>query len=201
MTPIFPQAKMFKSFGLDVTNQNLDILNGTFFKRENHFLYNTHSPFEFDKVEYLEDLDIIVLHSLEFGFSLRIYNVSYESITTEFWNALDFNSKIKNNFKFCESGKYSKEYSTFYAYVELYASDEKSILFQLFPDYKSDYTDGFLNSLFNIYNFEFEESIEKIYDIKKKESISSMNSFSIKKFDSILEKEISFFSYNALLYL
>lgn len=201
LIPIFPQAKVFKSFGINVEKQDLNICFGTSFKRDNHFLYNSFSPFDFDRVEYLEDKDIIVLHSDEFGFSLRIYFVSFKTITLDFWKSLDSKSEIKNNIKICKSGKYDKNTSSFFAYTELYASTSKSILFQLFPDYKSDYTDGFLNTLFNINNLDFESSIKSIHDIKEKESISTMNSFCIQKYDSILEREIPFFSYNALLYL
>lgn len=201
ITPIFPQAKIYQPFGLNFLEDKVNISSGTYFNRTGEFFYNTVSPFNFDKVEYLEDNDLIVLHSEEFGFSLRLYFVSYKSITSDFWNALDLNSGIKNKIKICKSGKYLKGISTFVAYTEMYASSNDSILFQIFPEKNIKYSTDYLKSLFSLYNLDIEKSFENFEEIKKKESISMINSFLIKKFDSILQKEISFFSYNALLYI
>lgn len=202
-TDIFPQAKLFKPFGLGVQENVLSLHWGTFFQKKKIFLFDIFAPFTFEEVEYLEDLDMVVLHSIAYGFSLRVYFVSYETLTLDFWDALDTSSPLPARTKIGKSGKILGSLQPFSTYVELYADSPDSILPELFlkkfPDFSlEDFTKDFIQSYADINCI----GVPKLWDCfrrtKEKESIDSINSFSCVKHDDLLDKTLTFYSYSSM---
>lgn len=197
----FPNTKAIYPFGLAFKNHSIQFNVGSTFGKKKTFFYDTYSPFEFKSVEYLEDLDMIVLHS-EFGFSVRIYSVQYETITEDFWIALDSNSSIQEQTKIGKSGKL-RYYSPFEAYIEIYSENSHSILNSILEvKYNSSQREPYsletLFQFFDVYSIEHSEGLRQLKDYTEKESISMMNSFVCQKKDDLLDKEVFFYSYNAL---
>lgn len=197
---VFNNTKVIQPFGLYLNNGKLSFSSKTCFGRSKTFLYDVIAPFDFERVEYLEDLDMIILHS-KFDFSFRIYNVNYASITQEFSNALDDKTTLKMNTKICKCGEV-KYYSPFEASVEIYAKDHSVLSSILFLRYATSYLDPYdinmVLQLLDIYCIDHLKGMEYIKELKEKESISLMNPFLCIKKDKLLDKELIFYSFNAL---
>ena len=197
----FPNTKVIQPFGIGAKNQELIFHTGTSFGKQKTFFYDTYTPFDFESVEYLEDKDILILHS-SFGFSVRIHHIKYESLTEEFWKALDDSSPIPANTKIGKSGKLHY-YTPFEAFIEIYTEESDNLFSSLLQIrfnscYNQEFSFDTLKAIFDIYSIDHTEGMNQIQDIQRKESISFMNSFFCKKYDSLLEKEIFLYSYTAL---
>jgi hypothetical protein len=195
---IFPQTNLTQPFGLGVKNGNVFFSNGSYYGKRRVYYYDTYSPIDFDSVDYNEDLDIICLHSLEYKFSIRIHFVSYKTITEKFWNSLDNNLGLSKSDKICKSGKVLERLQPFSAYLELYTDTTDSTLFQLLPDDSQSFSSEFLENYYIVNCLNPKDSSEELQQIKEKEHIQYMNSFSCLKYDSIEDKDLYFFSYNAI---
>ena len=195
---IFPQAKVFQPFGLGVKDGEIFLYTGTSFRKERICYYDTFAPFDFDIVEYLEDLDMIILKSSKMNFSIRISYVDYESITQDFWNSLDDNILLTRNSKICKSGKILERLQPFTAYIELYTENINSELFQFISSDQPCFSDEFLQNFFIVNCLDEKDSLERLCRIQEKESIYTMNSSFCYKFDSLENKDLYFFSYNYL---
>lgn len=195
---IFPQAKIFEPFGLNTKDGNIFLSFGTSFQKSRIYYYDTFSPFDFDQVDYLEDLDMIILRSKNLGFSMRIYYVQYETITESFWNSLDNDIKLSSNSKICKSGKILGRLQPFTAYVEFYIDNTNSDLFYLITRDTQDFSSEFLQNYYIVNCLDKEDSSRSFFEIKEKESIKYMNSFSCLKYDSIEDKDLYFFSCSLL---
>lgn len=195
---IFPQAKVFQPFGLGAKDGHIFLSTGTYYRREKIFYYDTYSPFDFEQVELLEDQNIILLKSLEFEFTVRVYFVSCPTITESFWNSLNSRKNLLQKTLLCKSGKILDRLQPFTAYVELYTEKDSSLLFQLASSDTQSYSDEFMNNFHVINCLDSKDSTERLLDIQKKESIVYMNSFSCHKYDALEDKNLYFFSYNAL---
>lgn len=195
---IFPQAKIFEPFGLNTKDGNIFLSFGTSFQKSRIYYYDTFSPFDFDQVDYLEDLDMIILRSKNLGFSMRIFYVQYETITENFWNSLDNNIKLSSNSKICKSGKILGRLQPFTAYVEFYTENINSELFQFISSDQPCFSDEFLQNFFIVNCLDEKDSLERLCRIQEKESIYTMNSSFCYKFDSLENKDLYFFSYNYL---
>lgn len=197
---IFSNTKIIQPFGIFLKENDLIFSSSTCFGRARTFYYDVFAPFNFERVEYLEDLNLIVLHS-DFGFSMRIYNVLFETITPDFWNSLDNNKSLNRGSKICKSGKI-KYLSPFEAKLEIY-SESPSVLSSILSlkysvNYLLPYHTEMILDFLNIYGLDHEKGIQTLEEIKIKESIVLMNSFICIKKDKILNKNLTFFSYNAL---
>lgn len=197
---MFPRTKILSPFGICFKENTLSFSSKTYFGKDKTFFYDTLSPFDFERVEYLEDLDLIVLHS-NFGFSFRISNVIYSTITKEFWNSLDNKKVLKRGTKICKSGNI-KYCSTFGAEIEFY-SEEHSIFSTILKlryneAYLEEYDINMLISFFDIFNINHKRGLNEIEEIRETNSISLMNPFLCIKKDKLLNKELIFYSYNAL---
>jgi len=197
---VFSKTKILQPFGICLEDNKINFSSRTCFGKNRTFYYDTYSPFNFEEVEYLEDLNLIILHS-NFGFSFRIYNVVYESITPEFWKSFDNRTLLKMNTKICKSGEV-KYYSPFKGYVEIY-SEKHSVLSAILglryeTSYLEEYDINMILSFFDIYCIDHREGINRLNEIKEKESIALMNPFLCIKKDKLLDKELIFYSFNAL---
>lgn len=199
-TEIFPGTKILQPFGIFLDKDQISFSSKTSFGKAETFLYDVIAPFDFERVEYLEELDLIVLHS-NFGFSFRIYNVSFASITQEFSNALDNGTILKRNMKICKCGEV-KYHSPFKAHIEIYAESYSvfsSILSMRFPTtYLKPYDMDMIIQFLNIFCIDHEKGIKELKELKEKESIKLMNPFLCIKKDKLLDKELIFYSFSAL---
>lgn len=200
---LFPQAKVLYPFGLGVQDNSLTLHWGTFYQKKRIFYYDIFSPFNFNSVEYFEDMDMIVLHSTEYGFSIRVYFVSYETLSLDFWEALDGNKQLRHNAKIGKSGKVFRTLEPFTTYMEMYSNSEDSILPDLFlkkyPEYSpGDFTEEFLHNYTDISCIKLVDLLDTFQRIKEKESILSINSFSCVRHDELLDKEVTFYSYSSM---
>ena len=197
-TSIFPQSKLIYPFGLYAKKGKIFLSTGVSFGNKKFFLNDSIAPFDFDKVEYLESSDIIILRNFEFNFSIRIYDVSYDTISEEFWDSLDRGASLKRGRKICKSGKASPEDSCFLSSVEVYTDSADSILFSLVPETDRDLSEEFLDNFYMINCLNPQATLQSISELKEKESIQWMNSFQCYKQDSLENKNLFFFSYSAV---
>ena len=198
----YPQTKLFSPFGIGIKERTVRFNFGSFFGRSGSFLYKTIAPFDFEKVEYNEDLDIITLHS-SFGFIIRLYDIKYETITNEFWDSFDNKTVLRKNSEICKSGKVRVNHTSL-AYMELISESTDSLLYDLLKlkfetvNLFEDYSFDCLSKFFDIYAIEHTDGMNQIKTSKKDHKIQFMNSLWSSRYDKLLDKDVFFYSWNAL---
>lgn len=195
---IFPHAEVYQPFGLGTQNGEIFLSMGTYFKRDKSFYYDTFAPFNFEQVDYSDKLNMITLHSLEFQFSIRIYFVKSQFISKSFLDSYINKKEILQKTLIGKNGKLLNCSHTFFTYIELYTETESSLLFELTPSKAKNFTDDFLYNYYVVNCLDLKKTSERLLDLHKKKSIEHMNSLFCYKYDKIKEKNLFFFSYNAL---
>ena len=154
-------------------------------------------------MEYLEDLDMVVLHSIAYGFSLRVSTFPMKPSPWTSGMLWTPPALSPARTKIGKSGKILGSLQPFSTYVELYADSPDSILPELFlkkfPDFSlEDFTKDFIQSYADINCI----GVPRLWDCfrrtKEKESIDSINSFSYVKHDDLLDKTLTFYSYSSM---
>jgi hypothetical protein len=198
----FPQAKILYPFGLFFIQRKLELNIGTFFEKQRVFLLDTISPFNFKEVFYDEDNDMITLCT-SFGFSLRIYNVKFETISNSFWRSLDQSLPIEKNTLLCKSGKPKSQKPT-KTYLEVVSEKQETFLHDLLQikfqgkEIDQPIDNSFILDFLTIFGKDHTEGKKELDSFIEKEDISFYNPYYCIKKDKLSQKELIFYSWSAL---
>ncbi len=198
---IFPETKIIFPFGAIVKDKQIEFNIGTYFGKEKIFLYKTFSPFLFEKVSYLKDLNIIILKSF-FGFSVRIYNVKGETLSKEFLSSLHNSKYLDKGTLICKSGKPKPRKNTL-AYIEIVSDLHTNFLHDLLTiKYNSsldrEMKSSYIMEILDIFGIDHKDGLRNFRNDIENKSIKFFNPFYTVKYDPLEKKDLCFYSWNAL---